>query len=405
MIKGGAGTGKTTLSLALISVLGAIKNFLYLSTRESPSLFIRDHPWLVKSQEQGRKGSSKRSDEHLPTGFIDARLDEPTQLFERVTSQLMDATSPLIVIDTLDAMHDYIGSKVLRTNVRVLQTWCERAGARLIVTMEDPDSAVLDSLMDGVVVLRQKIVESRRLRQIELVKLLGSRITRPSYFFTLNEGRFRAFSEPAQDAFAIPARGSHVAGVAHGRKDPGFLSTGHGRLDAAIGGGLPLGAVSTLELGEGVDPRIGAILLADIAAASPDEGEVLLGPMGEQEEPFLDNYLKLLPEAVRGRLRRLDGGDERKPGGPVLAIVDGASDDAVAKCAVAARSTRGAAVVLIREGEKRSSLASRLAASRMKLYYLAGTIMLAAESPFSQFIGVDVVNSDGVPVLDMEPIV
>lgn len=404
MVKGGAGTGKTTLSLALISALGATKNFLYLSTRESPSLFVRDHPWLGRIQETGRK-TPKRPEEQSSGGFVDARLDEPTQLFERVTSQLMDATSPLIVIDTLDAMYDYTGSKVLKTNVKVLQTWCERAGARLVVTMEDPESTVLDSLMDGVVVLRQRIMESRRLRQIELVKLLGSRIARPSYYFTLNGGRFRTFSEPAQDAFVIPVRRSQTATPGRTRNDPGFLSTGHTQLDAALGGGLPAGAVSSLVLGEGVDPRIAAILLADMAAASPQEGRVLVGPTGDDEESFFDSYMKLLPEAVRSRLEHLDGGHGVKSAGPVLAIVEAANEEAVAKCAAAARSTRGATVVLAREADRRPSLASRLAVSRMKLYYLAGTIMLAAESPFSQFLGVDVVNPNGVPILDMEPIV
>ncbi len=403
MIKGGAGTGKTTLSLGLIGVLAASRNFLYLSTRESPSLFLRDHPWLGKTQERARKGAARNPEEQVLAGFIDARLDEPTQLFERVTSQLMDATSPLIIIDTLDAMHDYMGSKVLKTNVKVLQTWCERAGARVVVTIEDPESTILDSLMDGIVVLRQKILENRRLRQIELVKLLGARIARPSYFFTLNGGSFRAFSETARDAFTIPPRGSHITRLARARKDPGFLPTGHSQLDAALGGGLPAGAVSVLELGEGVDPRVAAILLADMVAASPEEGGVVLGPLGDQEEPFLDSYLKLLPETTRARLRSLE--TEAGSGGPVLAIVDGTAEDAVAKCATAARSSRGAAVVLTREAERRPSLVSRLATSRMKLYHLAGTIMLAAESPFSQFLGVDVINSDGVPVLDMEPIV
>ena len=35
-----------------------------------------------------------------PPNFEDARLDEPESLFERITNELMDIKSPIIVIDT-----------------------------------------------------------------------------------------------------------------------------------------------------------------------------------------------------------------------------------------------------------------------------------------------------------------
>jgi energy-coupling factor transporter ATP-binding protein EcfA2 len=112
LIKGSAGSGKTTLALTLLRALNITENFLYVSTREAPIQFIRDNAWLAERYGGQVSASSKKQqdadpDSALLDGFVDARLDEPTQLFERITSKLMDASSPFIIIDTWDAMQDF----------------------------------------------------------------------------------------------------------------------------------------------------------------------------------------------------------------------------------------------------------------------------------------------------------
>ena len=68
--------------------------------------------------------------------FEDARLDEPESLFERITNQLMDIKSPIIIIDSWDAIASFMDREARLNNERVLQTWRERAGAKLIFISE-----------------------------------------------------------------------------------------------------------------------------------------------------------------------------------------------------------------------------------------------------------------------------
>lgn len=413
LIKGGAGTGKTTLALTLLPLLNATKNFLYLSTRESPALFQRDHPWLAEALGKGKKTAAEKSLEQTgPVGFIDARLDEPTQLFERITSQLMDATSPVIVIDTLDALDDFIDAKALKTNVRVLQTWCERAGARLVVAMEDPESSVLDPLMDGVVILRQKVLENRRLRQIDLHKLYGVRISKPSHFFTLNKGWFKTFWEGLPEDLQISPGAMLVFIPQKSRTHPGYFPTGYGELDTILGGGFTAGGLTTIQLDNVVNMKIPFLLLSRILVSFPSESKVLLSPLDGLEAEFVDKYLGLLPTAAQRRVRRLENAEsaslEGVGNGPVLSIVDAGSmtPKSIKAFAELARTTKGITVAVGRESKTRAPPAyAHWAGAQMRLTYTAGTMLLASEAPFSQYLGVSVVSSNGIPSLELEPMV
>src|ERR687884_1532301 len=79
LIKGYAGTGKTTLSLTILRTLKIKSNFFYISTRISPKQLFLYYPWLGRFI-----GSSKASQTDDVPGqgyslsiFEDARLDEP----------------------------------------------------------------------------------------------------------------------------------------------------------------------------------------------------------------------------------------------------------------------------------------------------------------------------------------
>jgi KaiC/GvpD/RAD55 family RecA-like ATPase len=206
LIKGATGTGKTTLALSILRLLGPKGGFLYLSTRASPSQLFQYHPWLRGwLGPRKRKGRDGAEDAGIPESFVDCRLDEPTQLFERITNQLMDSTSPTIVIDTWDSLKDFREEDSLQSNLRVLLAWCERAGARLILVDEDPTNTAFDALVDGVVVLEQRDTGGRRAREVILSKLRGTEIRNPGYSFALKDARFRS---------AEPARGTHASAQA-----------------------------------------------------------------------------------------------------------------------------------------------------------------------------------------------
>ncbi len=140
-------------------------------------------------------GDSKADEKTELAPFVDARLDEPQSLFERITNQLMDASSPLIVIDTWDAVGDFMDKEALMTNAKILQIWRQRARAKLIFVLESVEEVIFDNLVDGVIELEEGYVNHRRTRRIHLSKLRGVKIERPYSFFTLNQGVFHSFDQ------------------------------------------------------------------------------------------------------------------------------------------------------------------------------------------------------------------
>src|SRR6476659_5207275 len=179
LVKGNSGTGKTTLSLTILRALEIRSNFFYISTRLSPRQLFVNYPWLdkfvIRENMEVDDPSNQRSG---LSSFEDARLDEPESLFERITNQLMDVKAPIIIIDSWDAIASFMDKEARLNNERVLQTWRERAGAKLIFISEDPKDTTLDFLVDGVVELQQKTYENIKIREITIWKLRGIRINK-----------------------------------------------------------------------------------------------------------------------------------------------------------------------------------------------------------------------------------
>jgi len=196
VIKGEAGTGKTALALTILSGSLQMQNCLYISSRLAVSELFEYYPWVQSFVPATKDGNGKSGEETTDIApFVDARLDEPQSLFERITNQLMDASSPLIVIDTWDAVGDFMDKEALMTNAKILQIWRQRARAKLIFVLENVHEMIFDNLVDGVVDLEQEYVNSRRTRRIHLSKLRGVKIERPHSFFTLDHGVFHSFNQ------------------------------------------------------------------------------------------------------------------------------------------------------------------------------------------------------------------
>ena len=182
LIKGNPGTGKTTFALTLLDNLNDDSNYFYISTRLSLKQLLLYYPWVEKFFSKDENKSGYR--------FEDARLDEPESLFERITNQLMDVKSPVIIIDTWDTIASFMDRESRLNNERVLQIWRERAGAKLIFLSETFDLGILDSIVDGVITLNNSISESTNNRLMTINKLRGLPIRCSSYSYSLYEGVF-----------------------------------------------------------------------------------------------------------------------------------------------------------------------------------------------------------------------
>jgi KaiC/GvpD/RAD55 family RecA-like ATPase len=274
LIKGFAGTGKTTLALTILKTLGSKNNFFYISTRISPKQLFQYYPWLNDFVEEFKPKSAKvASDHEVMPSFEDARLDEPESLFERITNQLMDIKSPIIIIDSWDAIASFMDREARLNNERVLQTWRERAGAKLIFISEHPADTTLDFLVDGIVELKQSYYNNVKVRQIFLLKLRGIRINRPSYIYTLENSMFRSFA-PYRPIKFQPRRRITADALELATGD--HIRSGFPVLDAALGSGFPRKGLVLLELDSHMNMTIAVAFLERIVSNFVSKGNPVL---------------------------------------------------------------------------------------------------------------------------------
>src|SRR5713101_5122455 len=86
VIKGKAGTGKTALALTILSQSVGKQPCLYISSRLSIGELFQYYPWVNEFSSESKRDlptdTPDGSAEIAP--FVDARLDEPSALFERI---------------------------------------------------------------------------------------------------------------------------------------------------------------------------------------------------------------------------------------------------------------------------------------------------------------------------------
>lgn len=273
LIKGHTGTGKTTLALSILRTLNMDKDCLYISTRVSPDQLFQYHTWMDEFFSQPKKTPDSIPDEleneknNHPI-FVDGRLDEPVALFERITNELMDVKAPTIVIDSWDSIGVFMDKEASMSNSKVLQTWRERAGAKLIFVTEHPEDRTLDFLTDGIVELRQKYHNERVIREIVLSKLRGVRINKPSYMFSVNNGMFYSYDHYHPSEFLDSSRFLQFHNNA--KKDllraKSHFTTGYHELDEMFGGGFPTGGMASVELGPHVNAKVAFAFLGKVIA-------------------------------------------------------------------------------------------------------------------------------------------
>jgi len=245
LIKGRSGTGKTTLSLSILRSLKARNNFFYISTRSSPKQLFEHYPWLRKFTKQSNKNADNEEIGQNISSFEDARLDEPESLFERVTNQLMDVKNPIIIIDSWDSVASLMDREARLNNERVLQTWRERAKAKLIFTSEDSTESSLESVVDGVLELNYEFVDETRIRNLFLKKLRGVPIKRSIYYFTLKDRYVQCFGSYDPREFGCINTKDKISNMVNLPKH--VLQTGYQDLDNHIGATLPHNGLITVE--------------------------------------------------------------------------------------------------------------------------------------------------------------
>ncbi len=411
LIKGEAATGKTILALSILRARGMTDNFLYLSTRVSPSQLFENNPWL---KELGGDGKSKGEQER-PEGqgakdrFVDSRLDEPVPFFERITNELMDVRSPTIVVDSWDPVETMMDAEALLSNAKVLQTWRERAEANIITLIEDSSNSNYDSLYDGVLTLDRYYEDGRIVRMLQLSKLSGVKVTRPSHLFTLDSGVFRSFATYNP----LEVRSGKKARWVWERR---AKSTGYRELDSVLDGTLPSGTIMSLALGPGVNSVQLLILLSGIVARyAPGSRNLLYKPFqGLSPELVREAFGDVTVIKNRGReadvVEALRGqAGKKKAGRPRTIALIGAqileSEEDKSEELLEFLKSEIDLTVMVRGEEGGSENLSRAADLSLKFSDLNGTPMLQSQVPWTEYFALACESDHGPARLSLVPMV
>ena len=425
LVKGPSGSGKTTFSLTILRSLKAKNNFFYISTRASPKQIFEHYPWLRKFvKAPSRDIDSPEVGQNL-SAFEDARLDEPESLFERVTNQLMDVKNPVIIIDSWDSVASLMDREARLNNERVLQTWRERAKAKLIFTTEESVESSLENIVDGVVELNYELKDGLRTRSLFLKKLRGIPIKRSLYLFTLKDRIMRCFhSYDARDFKIINKDNISKEKESHTQ----ILQSGYHDLDNYVGSTLPQNGLITIEKDDEVsndtivlflndllqnfsrmnyslllDSTLGALVTDANKSKSKNQQRLYLIDVPELQEKFSKNdlsrkntFYKYVDKAISGRENREKIVAMMESGS--MASFISTTSDIDNYCRYIKRKFELSFLILNSNNtpEKYYSLSD----IHLKFILICGTLFLKCSIPASALFGVKVVNS--VPQIQLD---
>ncbi|MDP9488757.1 MAG: AAA family ATPase [Thermoproteota archaeon] len=425
LVKGPSGSGKTTFSLTILHSLKAKNNFFYISTRASPKQIFEHYPWLRKFvKEPSRDIDSPEVGQSL-SAFEDARLDEPESLFERVTNQLMDVKNPVIIIDSWDSVASLMDREARLNNERVLQTWRERAKAKLIFTTEESVESSLENIVDGVVELNYELKDGLRTRSLFLKKLRGIPIKRSLYLFTLKDRIMRCFhSYDARDFKIINKDNISKEKESHAQ----ILQSGYHDLDNYVGSTLPQNGLITIEKDDAVsndtivlflndllqnfsrmnyslllESTLGAIVTDANKSKSKNQQKLYLTDVPELQEKFSKNdlsrkntFYKYVDKAISRRENREKIVAMMESGS--MASFISTTSDIDNYCRYIKRKFELSFLILNSNNTPEKYYSS--SDIHLKFILICGTLFLKCSTPASALFGVKVVNS--VPQIQLD---
>lgn len=369
LVKGAAGSGKTTLALQLLEDLADPQKSFYLSSRVSDQALFRQFPWLEKEEmknriidasrillqhlvkdddedadspdpEHAERMSSAReflrsvSDEPLaPPSKVDRsrlsvllernRMPEIERIYDRVEANLPDKS--MVIIDSVEGITNKYSLEKEELVTCIQKDLVEASNSDVVFVLENREVVDLEYLVDGVVNMTYESREGRRVRNVRLEKLRGTKILQPSYLVTLSEGRFNSF-----DPFKVNLADTRQWNPIH---DNGALySTGTKDLDKLLGGGYSAGSYNVIEVDENVSNEeyhsiVVPILLNFIAQ---DKGIFAVLSGGDHAETIRKDLEKFLPAGnFEGHVRIVDYFTQKSESPYIMALGNRKKEDAL----------------------------------------------------------------------------
>ena len=335
IIKGGAGTGKTTFGLELLERVGQPNRSYYLSTRIGDEALFRQFPWLKASEMRTRvldaaklfldaiQASSKSRDVELPepeqrkvragrevlASFGQERgaptrvdrthltallkrspMPEVENVYQRIERALPEKS--LLVIDSLEGVTHKYGLEMEEFVMALQKDLVEASSTDVVMILEKPEAGGIEYLVDGLISIQREELDERRVRHLRLEKLRATNIGRARYAVTLNGGRFEALGT-MPNAVAPAANGPWKPAADQER----FYSTGIPDFDHLLGGGFRRGSFNAFEVdvNVGVDDYYMLFTPTFLNFLSQGRGMIAVLAAGESPDKLRETLTRHVP--------------------------------------------------------------------------------------------------------------
>jgi len=265
VLAGEPGVGKTVFSMVfLVKGVELNESGVYVSFAEAKNTLINNFSRhlnvdLAKLEVEGK---IKILD------FTVIKEEGISLILESILAEVKALNAKRLVIDSFSAMAQAFKEPI---DVRIilhtiLNKLIKEMDCTTIIIEEIPIGeskigfGIEEFVADGILRLKRNYFEDRLIRKLEIIKLRGVKLKEPNIVFTLNEG-FKAFTPFKPKPIEKPSRFQPIP------EPPNKYSTGIKDLDETLGGGIPKGSITLLEIDEKV---------------STFEYHLFLGPIGSE---------------------------------------------------------------------------------------------------------------------------
>ncbi|HXQ48854.1 MAG TPA: gas vesicle protein GvpD P-loop domain-containing protein [Thermoplasmata archaeon] len=335
IVKGGAGTGKTTFGLELLERVGQPGRSYYLSTRVGDEALYRQFPWLKTTEMRTRvldaaklfldtiNAGGKPADKPLPEseqrkiragkevlGTFGQERGPPTRV-DRTHLQALLQRSPmpevenvytrieralpeksLLVIDSLEGVTHKYGLEMEEFVMALQKDLVEGSSTDVVMILEKPEAGGIEYLVDGLISIQREELDERRVRHLRLEKLRATNIGQARYAVTLDGGRFEALGT-TRDAHAATPTGPWKPAPDPER----FYSTGIPDFDKLLGGGFRRGSFNAFEVdvNVGIDDYYMLFTPTFLNFLSQGRGIIAVLAAGESPDKLRETLVRHVP--------------------------------------------------------------------------------------------------------------
>ncbi|HEV2428271.1 MAG TPA: gas vesicle protein GvpD P-loop domain-containing protein [Thermoplasmata archaeon] len=381
IVKGGAGTGKTTFGLELLERVGKPQQSYYLSTRVGDEALYRQFPWLKATEMRSRildagklfldtvNATHKGGESELPESekrkiraakeimrtFGDERgaptrvdrthllalakrnpMPEVENVYNRVENALPEKS--LLVIDSLEGVTHKYGLEMEEFVMALQKDLVEGSNTNVVMILEKPEAGGIEYLVDGLVSIQREELDERRVRHMRLEKLRATNIGRPRYAVTLNGGRFEALGVSSADHAATASLWRPV-------NDPErFYSTGIPDFDRLLEGGFKRGSFNAFEIdvNVGIDDYYMLFTPTFLNFLTQGRGIIAVLAAGESHEKLRDTLVRhTAPNVFDTRVRIVDYTANETEEAYIVPMAHYGRDEAMSAMVTAEKAARG----------------------------------------------------------------